>query len=270
MCKRATWVTSRCFVSLILALGYLLSRIENNVSRQWALDSSARESKGLLDHALYINLESRADRRASIESELRKANISAERIEAVHISVRDPVLAGCWNESFAFTCAGRIGCQRSHIKALEYASAKKWPHVAIFEDDFQWVPGVDAERVLANLEQIQRWRPDWDVIVLSLNVMEKEIFEKNVVKVGRKMTASLVRVDNALATHGYLIRSRLYPFAIQMFRLCDVRSNLHAAIDVCWQPLQRLTKWYGFTPQLATQAISYSDIEGTEVSYSIV
>jgi len=239
------------------------------VKSTWEQRRLSLSNDALLSHSLYINLDRRKDRRSRIESELRKAQISAERIEAVEVDPSDTVLKGCWDTNATNTCAGQLGCKLSHVKALEYAAHKNWSHVAIFEDDFQWVEVIDPMRVLQIISNIQAKKPDWDVIVISLKILEKEIIESQAEQIGQNLTADLIQITKAQTTHGYLVHSLMYPVLIETFRNCDVRSSYVTAIDTCWQPIQKLTKWYGIFPQLGTQGSSFSDIEGFPVSYGI-
>ena len=226
-------------------------------------------SEGLLDHALYINLDRRKDRREHIESELKRANIKARRISGVDARLYPELLRKCWDPENTSKCAGQVGCKLSHVKALKYAVAQGWPHVAIFEDDFQWKKGFDPQHVIDDVEQIAKWRPDWDVIVLSLNVQEKEVFDHKEIALSSTTTAKLIRVRKALTTHGYLVRAELFQQLIGIFESCEVESDLFVAIDTCWQSLQHDTLWYGLTPQMATQGESFSDIEGQNIFYGI-
>ncbi len=222
-----------------------------------------------IEHALYINLSERTDRKHDIEKTLWRANIIAKRINAVSVPQGDPRLTHCWDPTNTFKCAGQLGCQLSHIKALEYAAALRWSSVAIFEDDFQWVDGFEPRYVHNNVATIQRLNPDWDVIVLSLNVQEKHVYEDVELPFGPDRMCRLTRVTQALTTHGYLIRARLFQRVIDIFKACKVESDVLIAIDTCWQHLQKETRWYGISPQMATQAESFSDIEGINVFYGI-
>jgi GR25 family glycosyltransferase involved in LPS biosynthesis len=221
---------------------------------------------------LYINLKQRKDRRLAIEEELKLADIRAIRVEGVEVDKADPLLVGCWNVSDKILlkrCAGRIGCKLSHVKALKYAEEKGWPHVAIFEDDFQWNDDVEASMVLKSVKRIQEWKPDWDVIALSVNVLERRIFPEKQFSVGAHRNPSyLMQIHKSTATHGYLVHARMIPVMLQIYLSCDVRDG-YSAIDICLWPFQHLSKWYGLTPQIAKQGTSYSDIEGKEVSYTI-
>ena len=218
---------------------------------------------------MYINLPARTDRKAAIERQLHNADISARRISAVSIPEGDPRLAQCWDHENTHKCAGQIGCQLSHIKALEYAAARRWQTVAIFEDDFQWVDGFDPRNALHNILTIQRLKPDWDVIVISLNVQEINIYDNVRLPFGDNRTCKLTRVTQALTTHGYILHSRLFKRVIELFKTCRVESDILIAIDTCWQSLQKESRWYGLSPQMATQAESFSDIEGMSIFYGI-
>jgi GR25 family glycosyltransferase involved in LPS biosynthesis len=236
----------------------------------WEQRRLSLSSDTLLSHSLYINLGHRNDRRSRIEGELRSARISAERIEAVEIDLADPFLKGCWDTNATAKCAGQLGCTLSHIKALEYAAHKNWSHVAIFEDDFQWAEGVEPMRVLQSIGNIQAHKPDWDIIAIALNILEKEnVFGRHAVQIGTNLTADLIQISKAQTTGGYIVHSRMYPILIETFRNCDVRSSYITMLDTCWQPIQKLTKWYGLSPQLGTQGPSFSDIEFKDVAYNI-
>ena len=273
-CRRTAVIRVMC--ALLICLGFFCASratgtlVSPAIVQGMFAPASNTGTSSVMPHALYLNLRRRQDRRTSIENELRKANIKAERIEAVHLAQNDTALSSCWDSQRLLTCAGRIGCQRSHVKALEYAAEKGWPHVAIFEDDFVWADDVNPQLILPSLFQVQAWNPDWDVIAISLNLLNWQTVPNKMVKVGVNKTSVLTLISSAGATHGYMVRSHLYSTLIQIFSSCNVQSSLGSAIDVCWNPLQNRTKWFGLIPQLGRQAESFSDIEGRIVSYPMI
>ena len=177
------------------------------------------------------------------------------------------MLASCWDGG-SRKCAGQVGCQKSHIKALNRAVVNDWEHVAIFEDDFEWREYVYVDRVQCVLSQIMARVPDWDVIAISLNVQNSTVIAKDFVHIGYDTYSSIVKIHRALATHGYLVHRRVYEQLKNAFENCNITGDLLTALDTCWQPLQLELNWYGLYPQLGTQAVSYSDIEGRVVSYT--
>ena len=70
-----------------------------------------------IKHALYINLDSRPDRKKHVEGQLSIVGIQAERFTAIRLE------------------NGALGCSMSHLKCLEIAKANNWPHILIIEDD---------------------------------------------------------------------------------------------------------------------------------------
>ena len=222
-------------------------------------------------HAVYINLNHRLDRKRSIEATLRSIDVTAVRVEGVSF-IGSPELRGCWDGG-SKKCAGQLGCRASHVLALKYAQRMRWPDVAIFEDDFILKKEIDPGLVQLAVHEIQTKLTDWDVIALSLNVKKQfpvaDLINQSV-PIGSNMTAQIVRVVKAFASHGYLVKSHMIPKLITAFLECDIASDLWIGLDTCWQPLQLQYNWYGLHPQIGTQADSFSDIEQQNVSYHIV
>ena len=216
--------------------------------------------------ALYINLAERIDRRESIELQLSSAGFDFERIEAISIRNQNGT-DECWGNRY---CAGQVGCQLSHMRALQYAMRARMPFVTIFEDDFAWLPHVSPFRIQQTLLHIQEAVPDWDVIAISLNVLQSvPVNRVGPIHVGNNESSVIVRIVEAQATHGYMVKGSYMAHIYDAFKNCDIFSEPLTAIDTCWKPLQTTGKWYGLAPQLGHQAPGYSDIEGKNVHYSI-
>ena len=221
---------------------------------------------------LYINLGRRADRRKSIEKELSSAGFAFERIDAIDVSEYKGLLTHCWgNESTHHLCSGQLGCQFSHIKALKAALEPPKSHVAIFEDDFVWAEHVDPSTVDKAIRKLVSSNIEWDVIGLSLKLVEHEHVSPAVkVRIASEETTTLTRIIRAQTTTAYIVHANYIQQILDSFLHCDVQEYYARAIDICWQDLQTTGKWYGFDPQLGTQAPGYSDIESKNVSYLIL
>lgn len=223
--------------------------------------------------ALYINAPSREDRRRHIVRELRRARIRHERVNGVIIPLTSIALTQCSSKLELARCAGKMGCQLSHLLALKRAIRRRWDHVAIFEDDFAWAQDFDPFNVRHAIRTIQKQFPEWDVILISANIVRHAVESGKdssivVVKLG-KLKRVVVRVREAYATHGYLVRRTYLDRVRGAFENCNV-SDFSQAIDVCWKPLQSdHGNWYGMIPQLGRQYASYSDIEQRMVSYEL-
>ena len=226
-------------------------------------------AKGL-HHVFYINLLHRTDRRSRIESMLLSMNVSSyERIHAVRPTPN--MTQSCWDQSPNGVCAGQIGCQISHVKALDLAMQRGYPHITILEDDFQLQNHVNPIYVLDAVSELQSINTDWDVIGLSLSIIEKQVLPTETsIQISRGQSMQLIKILKAKTTGGYIVRDR----AMQKIRdiispeKCSVKKDYNTAIDTCWHPLQQSLNWYGFGPQIGTQGASFSDIELRNVDYA--
>lgn len=227
-----------------------------------------QERSGLQGY--YINLAARTDRRYAVENQLIQTGMVLDRINAVDVRKNESALEGCWDKNELSLCAGKIGVKLSHLKALDAGEASGRDVVAIFEDDFAWLPHTDPKKVLDALSAVRDACPDWNVIALSMNIMKKERLYPNIsLSIGPGIQSKIVKLTDAQAAHGYLIRTSYIPTLRANFEACEVHQHRNSAIDQCWKTLQLVDKWYGFEPQLGTQAPGYSDIENREVNYGI-
>ena len=102
-------------------------------------------------NVVYINLDSRKDRRKLIEREFHQTPpfVNLTRFSAVKIKNK-----------------GALGCSLSHISVLEDAMRKKLPFIMIIEDDFEFTiqPAIAIHSILIALSHL---RDDWDVLCPS-------------------------------------------------------------------------------------------------------
>ena len=264
--RRKSIALSRFYSACCCSVLCLVLLVSTTHSLSQRLPSRTPVLKNGLQHALYINRDSRTDRRRNIERELTKVNVFPTRVSAVEVYDDKELLRQCWDRG-STKCAGQIGCQRSHVKALSMAIKKNWSHVAIFEDDFEWFQHTDdVQSVFMRIEEAV---PNWDVIGISMNVKSYARLRSPKIQIGTATFSELIRVKRALATHGYVVRRTMFQELLYVFESCDVKLDLYTAIDTCWQKLQIKYNWYGLHPQLGRQATSFSDIESRVVSYTM-
>jgi hypothetical protein len=224
--------------------------------------------------AYYINISSRHDRRVKIEGELKLLRVPVTRVEAVDVRSNNTELADCrgdgsMGERNMKTCAGKIGCRLSHLKALKLAMFEKADLIAVFEDDFEWSTQIHPATVAQALLQFEKKFPKWDVVGLSMHIRKYSLIdpEQNVV-LGPQTDAKVLKVHDALKTHAYVVRYAYLPRLIANFEACDVKSHYEGAIDRCWISLQEADEWYGFSSQLGFQTPGFSDIEREFKNYT--
>ena len=223
-----------------------------------------RSGSGIV-HAVYINLQTRADRREEIETELRSAQILPHRINASDGGARSFGAHNCPYSSSK--CAGMLGCKLSHIKALDLALQNGWEHVAIFEDDFIWSKRISPTSVQRLMFSLQQKLVEWDVIAISLNILQSELVTPTIVLETDGVRYHAVQIYDAKATHGYIVNRHYLDVVKTVFKNCNTPE---VAIDNCWRPMQKIGRWYGISPQLGSQRPGYSDIEKSNTNYSFI
>jgi len=185
--------------------------------------------------AYYINLDKRADRRAQIEEELKRLGIDAERFPAIE------------------TSPGIVGCSYSHHEVIKLARTNNEPYVMVLEDDFEATvpPDVFSQTIKRVMDDLNS---DFDVLLLSYNLMSSAPYNNDLVKVLNSQTMS-----------GYIVHQKFYDTLISLFDKTNpmLLNNPHLeyiyACDIAWKSLQPQHKWYAFTPRLGKQRASYSD-----------
>ena len=199
-------------------------------------------------HVLYINLESRPDRREHLEKQLHAIGFPQQvyqRFPAISLE------------------NGRFGCSISHIKCLEIAKKNNWEHVLIVEDDIEF---LDPELFKKQLNTF---------LASSLtNEFDVLLFAGNVVPPYKKINESCVKVDRCQTTTGYLVRRHYYDTLIENIReglnllMKNPEKHVMYAIDKWWFQLQAKDAWYLIVPLTVTQREDYSDIEKKRTNYT--
>ena len=199
-----------------------------------------------IQHAFYINLEHRTDRKEQIENELSIMGINAKRFNAV-----------C-------TTNGAIGCTMSHLKLLEKAISENYSHLLILEDDIQF---LEPETFKTNFNKfLELHENNWDVIIFSGNNVPPYI----------PIDETCIRVTRCQTTTGYLVNGHYLRILRDNIKegleklIKNPSMHYYFAIDKYWFCLQQCDKWYLIIPLTVIQRESYSDIEKKITNYKTV
>ena len=199
-----------------------------------------------IQHAFYINLEHRTDRKEQIENELSIMGINAKRFNAV-----------C-------TTNGAIGCTMSHLKLLEKAISENYSHLLILEDDIQF---LEPEIFKNNFNKfLELHENNWDVIIFSGNNVPPYI----------PIDETCIRVTRCQTTTGYLVNGHYLRILRDNIKegleklIKNPSMHYYFAIDKYWFCLQQCDKWYLIIPLTVIQRESYSDIEKKITNYKTV
>jgi hypothetical protein len=244
-----------------------------------------------LPHIVYINLERRADRRASIETQAAVLGWPPERVHRLNATT---------------DANGLVGCFDSHRRALQLAVDAGWPDVLVLEDDAlfrnlrharaqlcafrRWeAAAVEAaaqpvdtgKQPGAALQQHRGDRPGrrrrhpWDVVLLS-GIRREVVAEEPVPGAGgpAPWALSLRRAARYQTTAAYMAAAHYLPTlaasAARSVELLRAEPAAHAwhAWDQRWKAHQEADEWLHFEPMLADQAPGRSDITGLDADYA--
>lgn len=209
----------------------------------------------LFEHVLYINLESRLDRRTNVVSQLSNLGVAAGATRFNAIRHRN----------------GAIGCTMSHIRCLQMAIENDWESVFICEDDIVFSDVVKLKELLAKFGAIEG-ELGWDVLIIGGNNMPpyETIVATNVTTGATE--EFLIRVKNCQTTTGYVVRRHYYAKLLENFktglkRLMETGDKRQYALDIYWKILQGTDNWFMLIPATVHQLDDYSDIEGKRTEY---
>ena len=195
-----------------------------------------------IEHCIFINLDHRTDRLEKFTETMNSSGIECERVASINPrdSARNysELLRSCYDQH---VCPGQLGCQLSHIKAVDMAILNNWSNVAIFEDDFKFQPFFDGSQLHSLVNFITLNSPNWRVIGLSLNIAHDTVIESLPSLQFGQTYVRMTQIHNAQTTGGLLFRDtevlKRYRDLISLEN-CDVRKDYQTAIDQCMKPLQ--------------------------------
>ena len=195
-------------------------------------------------NVLYINLESRKDRREHVEAQLASLmpQLVAERFNAIKH----------WN--------GAIGCSMSHMRCIQIAKESGWDHVLVCEDDVLF---TNVPLFLTQLSKFMATVPDWDVVLLAGNNIPPY----------QVVNDACIQISSCQTTTAYVVRAHYYDTLIDNYRaginllMRHPEQKINYAIDRYWFELQRRDRWFLITPLSVVQREDYSDIEQRVTNY---
>ena len=192
----------------------------------------------------YINLDYRIDRKQEFLLNFNLEDISHRilRVNATKSNI------------------GAVGCLKSHITALQLAlSDNLGENLLICEDDLSI---GDMNYCNKMLDLFFRSNLQWDVLMLGQSTWASEdtgITTSNQEKI--------IKVKMSQTTSGYLVKRSYIPLLLQTweigwnnFTATGIWNDKYST-DQLWKPLQLQDNWYSFVPTVASQRLSYSDIE---------
>jgi len=197
------------------------------------------------DKTFCINLERRSDRWEECVVEFNKYNLSnINRFIAVDGKQLPQVTSG-------FVTPSRLALVLTNIKILEESISNNYNTILILEDD------VEFNDQVLNMDEYFKVLPkDWDMLYFGGNhnthmgINPPSIINEKVCK-----------LHNTYSTHCVAINGKAITKVYDRIKKCD------NALDVIYVDLQKSLNVYSFYPMIATQRVSFSDIENKVTDY---
>jgi len=186
---------------------------------------------------VYINLDSRPDRKLLVEKEFAKLGIDPIRIPGQVFTKTNNSNAN-----------GVAGCILSHMKALQLALETK-SNILIFEDDVKFINDF-ATIIPKALDEISDMA--WDMLY----------FGGNICNTVTQISPHLGELTWAQSTHAYSVNRNFVE------KLLNSIPNQIYPLDLTYtHNIIPNNNCYITIPMVAVQQKSFSDIEGQEVEY---
>jgi len=195
------------------------------------------------DRIFCVNLDRRPDKWTLCEKEFAKHNLTVTRF---------PAIEGSTIPYTGRLPAGAIGNAMSHAKILRIAKEEGLKSVLIFEDDVEFVDGLQEKFT----EWVKQVDVNWDLLYLGGN--------HNWVREIPLITPNLMRITNTYATHAYAVKNTLYDLCITSLETLSTEG------DVIMSQIQKSCQAYCFRPHLAFQRPGISDVFNRYVDYSFL
>lgn len=201
--------------------------------------------KTYISHVVYVNLDSRTDRKAQMENELKVFN--PEQVHRIPGIVPDIMDMAHKNVALA----------KAHLNGVKLAKQNNWPNTLFLEDDSVW---ANVDKAYPAFEALIK-KP-YDAIMLGSHHAKYD---------------SEFRVENATSGASYLLHNSHYDIYIDRLQgmIDSFVSGVtgHEAVQtdtMVFGPLQKEYKWFIVVPSLMIQLPGHSDRENRQVNFTEV
>lgn len=224
-----------------------------------------RLNNALFPHVLFINMDKRTDRKDSFNEHLKSIGSDLKYEQFKAFVGRDLPATEILKMSRGSSAvrenrddrAGRLGCFKSHLAAVEYAKAQGYSEVLILEDDVRFIPGYFTSSYARQARQ--ELPNDWGVLFLG----HYDATQKKVDATQWKTTNysdHLIQPGCPYDCHAYLVNATMYDTLIGLLKAEFQKGKMRALDVVIGQDLVRTGKVFACKDNIAIQNEGFSDI----------
>jgi GR25 family glycosyltransferase involved in LPS biosynthesis len=197
------------------------------------------------DKTVCINLDRRFDRWSECVAEFDKNKlVGIERFKAVDGKNLAELPKG-------FLTQSRLALVLTNMLILDKAIEEDYNSILILEDD------VEFTKQVTNMKSFFDSLPeDWDMLYFGGNHNTHVGYEPPTI-----INDKVCKLHNTFSTHCVAINKKSFKEVLERLKKCD------NALDVIYAELQKKLNVYSFYPMIATQRVSFSDIENKVTDY---
>jgi len=236
--KLQQWLLYTIIVLFVIVIIIFLIKIikKYNITNEYF--QSSNDGINNVDKILFINLEARKDRLKSITSELKKQNVTENKIHRINAHYTPG--------------NGHLGCSKSHYDAIQYAIDNDLNNVVVLEDDFMFSTDIENTTTLFNNLFNNTNQNDWDVVLFSYLDEKKEDTKYSFFK----------RITESRSSTGYIVNKHYFKTLQNIFKesvdnMKQEKTNKidfePYALDQLWKNKQKVDNWLAFEPRLGHQ-----------------
>ena len=197
------------------------------------------------DKTFCVNLDRRSDRWDECLTEFEKHGISNvskfTAIDGKELPQR----------SSGFVTPSRLALVLTNIKILEEAIENDYNSILILEDDIEFTD------LVSDMDDFFKLLPeDWDMLYFGGNHNQHMGIDPPKI-----INEKVCKLHHTFSTHCVAINRKAFTTILDRLKKCD------NALDVIYVELQRSLNVYSFYPMIATQRVSFSDIENKITDY---
>lgn len=197
------------------------------------------------DKTYCINLDRRKDRWEECLLEFNKYNLkNIHRFSAIDGNTLTQGKSG-------FVTPSRLALILTNIKILENAIKENYRSILILEDDIEFTDEIN------NISEYFKFLPnDWDMLYFGGNHNQHMKIDPPKI-----INEKVCKLHHTFSTHCVAINQKAFTVIL------DRLKKQNNALDVIYVELQKSLNVYSFYPLIATQRVSFSDIENKVTDY---
>lgn len=201
----------------------------------------------------YINLDHRTDRKHHFETNIKALPLFKDTMRVPAIRAEK----------------GFIGCGKSHIEVLKKLQNEDGEYFIVCEDDLEIINNNNFNNFVTNFSKISHINA-WDLITLTPFFPTISTIQHNIM-----FQYDFLKLDSAQTTTCYIIKKTFIKTLLDNFQyavkgLCEGKAKSDFAVDIQWKKLFKTHNIYGFKHIFASQLVGYSDIEKTNINYTVM